>query len=452
MTLTAPDAPAFTGLDVRRDGAVLHVQLCSGPGNVLTAECIRELTTLLSAVRDESEVRVVILAGAGDDFCLGGDRRGITASLQADPSGAALRASTQGARELCEVLEALPAVTIARLHGRVVGAGLALAAFTDLRIAATTCQLRLPEIGLGMAPAWGGALGRLISEAGAARIRELLLTGAPVDAAAAGRMSLVNKVCGEEDLDAEVEAWARPLSRWPQQAVATTKLMLRAHAGRDRLVDGAPSTHSSWQRWPQPGRRRLPGPPRWPGRGPWLSAVRTHARLRVRHRGMERTPSCTLPSGRTRHPYAPRMRLFRSRGRADASQVTRSPVSQATALYMAGRYVAAEAEARAVAAARSWRPDDQYALVASSIAALAMSAQGRQAEAAAAYDVLLPDFGRVFGAEDPQTLKLRSDRARVIAMLGRHAESEAECAAVGRGRRPAQVRKCCSWRLPLALG
>ncbi|MEW2077128.1 tetratricopeptide repeat protein [Streptomyces sp. NPDC012403] len=126
------------------------------------------------------------------------------------------------------------------------------------------------------------------------------------------------------------------------------------------------------------------------------------------------------------------MKFFRPRGRNDAGQLMRSPLGQATALYQAGRYAEAEAEARAVAASRSRLRDDRYAPLALSIAALATGAQGRHAEALATYDAVLPVFGRVFGAEHPQTLKLRSDRAQVLTALARHAECEAECAAVAR--------------------
>lgn len=111
------------------------------------------------------------------------------------------------------------------------------------------------------------------------------------------------------------------------------------------------------------------------------------------------------------------------------------------ALYQAGRYAEAEAEARAVAAARARPRDNPYAPVALSIAASAAGAQGRHAEALAVYDALLPVFGRIFGAEHWLTLKLRSDRAQqTLSALDRHAECEAECAAVvqaaARGRGP----------------
>ncbi|MGW7327633.1 tetratricopeptide repeat protein [Streptomyces sp. NPDC054840] len=118
------------------------------------------------------------------------------------------------------------------------------------------------------------------------------------------------------------------------------------------------------------------------------------------------------------------MKLFRWRGRGEAG------LAQAMALYQAGRYAEAEAEARSVAAARPRSRDDTYAPLALGIAALAAGAQGRHADAVTTYDALLPVFGRIFGAEHAQTLKLRSDRAQALSSLARHAECEAECAAV----------------------
>ena len=120
------------------------------------------------------------------------------------------------------------------------------------------------------------------------------------------------------------------------------------------------------------------------------------------------------------------MKLFRPR----AKQTTEPPVSRAMALYRAGRYAEAVTEARAVA--RSLPHDDTYAPLALSIVANATGAQGRDADALAIYDEVLPAVGKTFGADHWQTLKLRSDRAQTLAKLGRYAECEAECAAVAK--------------------
>jgi methylglutaconyl-CoA hydratase len=222
---------------VRHDGPVLHVQLLSP---TLTERTLDGLITLLTmTVRDQPETRVLVLSSARDDFCLGGDRPELAGARRFDPSGAGVRGIADKGRLLCEALETTRLVTIARLHGRVVGAGLALAAYCDLRIASTTCTLRLPEVALGMVPAWGGALGRLIAEAGASRIRELLLTCKEIDAATAERYDLVHKVCAPADLDAQIQEWTEPLLRRPAHALAATKILLGAHSRATHLIDGA---------------------------------------------------------------------------------------------------------------------------------------------------------------------------------------------------------------------
>ncbi|MFJ8886099.1 tetratricopeptide repeat protein [Streptomyces sp. NPDC102402] len=120
------------------------------------------------------------------------------------------------------------------------------------------------------------------------------------------------------------------------------------------------------------------------------------------------------------------MKFFRSR----VSRPQPSPVSRARALHQAGRY--AEAEAEAGVAVRSLQRDDPDVALALTVAALAVAAQGRPAEALATYDEALLVAGRIFGADHWQTLKLRSDRAQQLPALGRYAECEAECAAVVR--------------------
>ncbi|MBM9504631.1 tetratricopeptide repeat protein [Actinacidiphila acididurans] len=126
------------------------------------------------------------------------------------------------------------------------------------------------------------------------------------------------------------------------------------------------------------------------------------------------------------------MKLFRPRATNRAGQTANSPLDTPLNLLRAGRFAEAEAEARAVAASRHWVHNDAYAPVALELAAMAVEAQGRHTEAAAEYDALLPVFGRAFGAEHLRTLELRSNRAQTLAGLGRHAEGEAEFAAVAR--------------------
>ncbi|MFJ1967403.1 enoyl-CoA hydratase/isomerase family protein [Streptomyces sp. NPDC087903] len=223
---------------VEQDGPVLRVRLNpSGKDDTLGVAVLDDLIALLDDLHERPDVRILHLSSLGEDFCLGADRGEYQEALAADPTGATLRRIADKAHRLCQALEITHAVTIAQLHGRVIGAGLALASFCDLRAGADTCRFRMPEVGLGLPPAWGGAMGRLVSEAGAARIRELMLTCDTFDAPTAHRLGLLHKVVPPDQLDQAVNAWTRPLVRRAPEALILTKRMLAGYARADRTAD-----------------------------------------------------------------------------------------------------------------------------------------------------------------------------------------------------------------------
>ncbi|MBO4253257.1 enoyl-CoA hydratase/isomerase family protein [Streptomyces griseorubiginosus] len=231
-------ARAHKTVAVDQDGPVLHVRLNpTRQDDTLGVAVLDDLIAVLDDLHGRPDIRVLVLSSEGDDFCLGADRTEYETALATDPTGAALRRITDRAHRLCNALETTHAITIARLHGKVIGAGLALAAFCDLRAAADTCRFRMPEVGLGLPPAWGGAMGRLISEAGVARIRELLLTCDVFDADTAHRIGLVHEIAPLDQLDKKVGAWTRPLLRRSPEALVLTKRMLAGYARADRTAD-----------------------------------------------------------------------------------------------------------------------------------------------------------------------------------------------------------------------
>ncbi|HEY5834808.1 enoyl-CoA hydratase/isomerase family protein [Streptomyces sp.] len=230
--------PVFKGLRVHQSGPVLSVELhAPETGNALTAAMLDELLAVLSGLPDRPDIRILVLSGAGDDFCVGADREEYGAALRTDPGGGLLRRIGDKAQRVCEVLESAGVVTVARLHGKVIGAGLALAAFCDLRVGADTCRFRMPEVGLGVPPAWGGALGRLVSEAGASRIRRYMLTCEGFGAAQALDMAILHKVAAPHELDAAIESWVRPLTRRSPEALTLTKRMLTVQSRANRPAD-----------------------------------------------------------------------------------------------------------------------------------------------------------------------------------------------------------------------
>ncbi|MER5728970.1 enoyl-CoA hydratase/isomerase family protein [Streptomyces sp. NPDC002138] len=227
----------FKALKVTDEGPILRVQLNRPEtGNAIDGQMLSELLVVLRALEDDKTVRVMVLSGAGDHFCQGGDRTEFPALLENDSSGSALRSLADKAQRVCATLSQLKLVTIARLHGDVIGAGLGLAVFCDLRVGADTCRFRMPEVGLGVPPAWGGVLPRLAEEAGQAWVRRLLLTAEPFDASRAEQLSILHEVVPADDLDTWVARWANPISRRDLTTIQITKSMLNARAGATQLA------------------------------------------------------------------------------------------------------------------------------------------------------------------------------------------------------------------------
>ncbi|OPC78161.1 enoyl-CoA hydratase [Embleya scabrispora] len=220
------------------DGAVLRVRLARPEvGNALDEQMLDDLLAVLAELRVRSDVRVVVLSGEGDSFCAGGDRGEMLRLAADDPGGPAVRRLGEKARAVCEGLAAADPVTIARVHGQVVGAGLALAIFCDLRVGDFETRFRMPELALGVPTAWGGAMARLIGEVGAARIRELVLTADMFDASTAHRLSILHRVVPAVDLDDAVSRWVKPVVRRPVAALHATKTLMNAYSRSDRYGD-----------------------------------------------------------------------------------------------------------------------------------------------------------------------------------------------------------------------
>jgi enoyl-CoA hydratase/carnithine racemase len=219
-----------------RQGRILTVELnAPEEGNVVGDALLDDLLTVLGD--QDPEIRVLVLAAVGRDFSLGGDRKGFAQHVADDPNASGVRVWGTKGRLVCDALSSNPAVTIARVQGRAIGAGFGLALACDLRIGSETASFRLPEIALGLPLAWGGLLPRAVNELGTARVRELILTARIVDAAEAKELSILQKVVPSEELDAAVLAWAKPIARRSRTATRLTKALLGSLSAANRLGD-----------------------------------------------------------------------------------------------------------------------------------------------------------------------------------------------------------------------
>jgi len=167
-----------------------------------------ELYEALGAVKDDPEVRVVILEGAGEKaFCAGAD---LTEFLTAPPPVFARQA--RFARDVWGLFLSIEQPVIAALHGYVIGSGIEMALCSDIRLASDDARFGMPETGLGIIPAAGGSqtLPRTI---GSAAALDVLLTGRWLTAKEALKLRLVDRIVDHTDLLAEAEKIARKIER-----------------------------------------------------------------------------------------------------------------------------------------------------------------------------------------------------------------------------------------------
>lgn len=185
-----------------------------------------ELWGLLLAVRDDPDVRVAVLRGAGERaFCAGADIK----EFGTAPSVVEARRARHE-RDLWGLMTDLEIPLIAQIHGWALGAGCEMSLLCDIRIASDDARLGLPEVTLGYIPSAGGTqtLPRTIAHGDAMR---MILSGDPVDAATARRMGLVHRVVPRETLDAAVTATARAIADRPPGTIRALKRTLAQGEG-----------------------------------------------------------------------------------------------------------------------------------------------------------------------------------------------------------------------------
>jgi enoyl-CoA hydratase/carnithine racemase len=211
----------------QRDGAVLRVTLDRPDKlNALSGDVLRGLTEVVDAVEDDTEVRVVVLRGAGRAFSAGADLRGGTGTQVSPQAGWADRRHRAGAwQRFLDRFESLTQITVAGVHGHCIGGATLLAAACDLRIADATLRVRIPELAIGIPLTWGGNP-RLVREIGLPLTRDLVMTGREMGADEALRSGFVQRLA--DDLDAGVDEAVAELLAMPDAPLRMTKAMTAA--------------------------------------------------------------------------------------------------------------------------------------------------------------------------------------------------------------------------------
>lgn len=187
--------------------------------NVTMRDELAECFDFLRAAVDE--VRVVVLTGAGDAFCAGGDVN----DFDGTPAEELHDLMRQRSHRWFQSLWSLPQPTIAAVNGIAAGGGANLMLATDIAIASTRARFGETFVRVGLMPDLGGLylLPRLV---GLRKAKELALTGMLVPAAELAELGLVNRVVPHERLYEETMALAKDLVSKPRHTLALTKMVL----------------------------------------------------------------------------------------------------------------------------------------------------------------------------------------------------------------------------------
>src|SRR5579863_8149961 len=200
--------------------------------NALTFEVYAQLRNLFETLHYDDTVRVVILTGAGDSFCSGGDVHKIIGELlNRDMQGHLEFTRMTGA--VVQNMRLLDKPIIAALNGMTAGAGAVLALASDLRIASESARFDFLFTRVGLTGADMGAGYLLPRVVGMGRAFELLLLGDTIDVATAERFGLVNRVVSHDELLPAARQWAKRLADGPALAISMTKHMLNHELNMD---------------------------------------------------------------------------------------------------------------------------------------------------------------------------------------------------------------------------
>lgn len=237
--------PECETLILDRHKGVLHITLNRPQArNAMSLQMVSELRAVFSAVRDDGQTRVIVMAGAGGHFCAGAD---IKDMAQARQQGAdAYKSLNRAFGSLLEDAQNLPQTLIVVLDGAVLGGGMGLACVSDIAIAHQQAQFGLPETSLGLLPAQIAPF--MVKRIGLSQTRRLALTGARFDGNQAARLELVHFV--ERDNQAMAERLSEVLDqvlRCAPGANAATKALLLAteHTPMTQLLDQAAEAFSA---------------------------------------------------------------------------------------------------------------------------------------------------------------------------------------------------------------
>ena len=213
--------------------------------NAMSAVMLAELTAAAEKLARDDSVRVVVLTGAGNSFCAGGDLGWMRAQMAADADTRFTEARKLAA--MLQALNTLPKPLIGALQGNAFGGGVGLAAVCDVAIGVDSLRMGLTETRLGLIPATIGPY--VVARMGEARARRVFMSARLFDAAEAVELGLLARCVPAGSLADAVEAEVVPYLSCAPGAVAAAKALVQqlGPAVDDAVIDA--SVASLVARW-----------------------------------------------------------------------------------------------------------------------------------------------------------------------------------------------------------
>ena len=226
---SALDTDNFETLQVSREDSVARVVLDRPDAlNTITPTLLDELARTVDALDADSDVRCLLVTGAGDRaFSAGAELSALAADDMTGPDGVELARKGQQAFGR---LEACDTPVVAAIDGFCLGGGMELATAADLRIATTDSIFGQPEHDLGLLPGWGGTQ-RLSNLIGESRAKEIIFTGDRYTASEMAEYGFLTSVVDANEFEAQAMELATELAAGPPLAQKYTKRAMLA--GRD---------------------------------------------------------------------------------------------------------------------------------------------------------------------------------------------------------------------------
>lgn len=219
---------SYNAIQLTKEDGVAIITLNRPPVNPLNSQIFKELSQAADEIQADNTVKAVIITGSGKKaFAAGAD-----ISEMANLTPVEAYSFCQGSRIAFEKIENLGKPVIAAINGMALGGGCELALACDFRIAADNSIFAQPETGLGIIPGGGGTqrLPRLI---GTAKAKELIFLGDTIDAAAAEKIGLINKVVPADLLMDEALKLAKKITSKPAVAMSMAKAAINIGVNLD---------------------------------------------------------------------------------------------------------------------------------------------------------------------------------------------------------------------------